>query len=104
MEIRYYVNDDGHSPFRRWANRLNPPAAARVVRALGRIEEGNMSNVRGVGGGVFEYRIHFGPGYRLYFGKDGEDVIILLAGGTKKRQQADIQVAQNLWKLYKAQE
>ena len=83
---------------------MNPPAAARVVRALGRIEEGNMSNVRGVGGGVFEYRIHFGPGYRLYFGKDGEDVIILLAGGTKKRQQPDIQVAQNLWKLYKAQE
>ena len=63
-----------------------------------------MSNVRGVGGGVFEYRIHFGPGYRLYFGKDGKDVIILLAGGTKKRQQAGIQAAQNLWKLYKAQE
>ena len=58
--------------------------------ALRRLELGNLSNVKGVGAGVFEYRIDFGPGYRVYFGKDGDTVVILLAGGTRKRQDRDI--------------
>jgi putative addiction module killer protein len=57
--------------------------------------------VKGVGGGVFEYRIDFGPGYRVYFGKDGEVLIILLGGGTKKRQQKDIETAHTLWQEYR---
>ena len=57
-----------------------------MTTALRRLELGNFSNVKGVGGGVFEYRIDFGPGYRVYFGKDGDAVVILLGGGTKKRQ------------------
>jgi putative addiction module killer protein len=57
--------------------------------------------VKGVGAGVYEYRIDFGPGYRIYFGKDGDRLVILLAGGTKKRQDADIASAKGHWSDYK---
>ena len=70
--------------------------------ALARLQQGNVSNVKGVGGGVLELRIDYGPGYRVYFGKDGEHLVILLGGGTKKRQSRDIQTAQDLWTTYKA--
>ena len=66
-----------------------------------RLEQGNLSNVKGVGEGVLEYRINFGPGYRVYFGRDGETLVILLTGGTKKRQQRDIQAAIELWADYR---
>ena len=66
-----------------------------------RLELGNFSNVKGVGAGVFEHRIDFGPGYRVYFGKDGDILVILLGGGTKKRQDRDIATAQMQWKDYK---
>lgn len=62
---------------------------------------GHVSNVEGVGAGVFEYRIDFGPGYRVYFGKDGDTLVILLAGGTKKRQANDIADAHERWTDYK---
>lgn len=65
------------------------------------MEQGNRSNTKRVGTGVHEYRIDFGPGYRVYFGMDGDTVIILLGGGTKKRQQRDIETAQKLWREYK---
>lgn len=63
--------------------------------------QGNFSNVKGVGDGVYEYSINFGPGYRIYFGKDGETVVILLGGGTKQGQQTDIKNAIARWKDYK---
>ena len=69
--------------------------------AVTRMAQGNLSNVKGVGSGVFEYRLDFGPGYRIYLGKDGERLVILLGGGTKKRQQADINVAIERWQDYK---
>jgi putative addiction module killer protein len=62
---------------------------------------GNFSNVKGVGAGVFECKINFGPGYRIYFGKDGEEIVILLGGGTKRRQENDIQAALGRWEDYK---
>ena len=68
--------------------------------ALTRIELGNLSNVKGVGAGVKEYRIDFGPGYRIYFGREGEMIIILLGGGTKRRQQQDIATAHRQWNDY----
>jgi putative addiction module killer protein len=58
--------------------------------------------MKGVGGGVFEVRIDFGPGYRVYFGKDGSEIVILLGGGTKKRQDRDINTAQANWQSYKS--
>jgi putative addiction module killer protein len=68
---------------------------------LARIEQGNLSNIKSVGQGVLEYRIDFGPGYRVYLGRDGDILVILLTGGTKKRQQRDIRAAADLWKAYK---
>jgi len=76
-------------------------AAAKVTVALTRIELGNLSNVKGVGAGVQELRIDFGPGYRVYFGRDGDRLVILLAGGTKSRQQKDISTAQKRWADHK---
>jgi putative addiction module killer protein len=67
-----------------------------------RLEGGNTSNIKRIGGGVQEIRIDFGPGYRIYFGVDGSDIVILLAGGTKKRQDKDIEMAQKRWADYKA--
>jgi len=65
------------------------------------MEQGNFSNVKGIGAGIYEYRIDFGPGYRIYFAKDGNLLVILLAGGTKKRQNADIAAAKEYWQDYK---
>lgn len=102
LELREYVDARGRVAFSRWFDRLNATAAAKVTVALARLERGNLSNVKGVGGGVLEYRIDFGPGYRIYFGRDGETVVILLCGGTKKRQAADIEAAKGLWKEYRS--
>ena len=101
IEIREYIDTLGRSPFARWFDGLNAHAAAKVATALARMEQGNLSNAKSLGAGVSEYRIDFGPGYRVYFGKDGDTFIILLGGGTKKRQQRDIEAAQDLWREYK---
>ena len=69
--------------------------------ALRRLAYGNISNVKSVGQGVSELKIDFGPGYRVYFGRDGLALVILLAGGTKKRQQQDVAKAQDRWADYK---
>lgn len=101
MEIREYREADGCSPFGEWRGGLDAGPRQRVTTAVLRIGLGNFSNVKGVGGGVFECKINFGPGYRVYFGKDGEEIVILLGGGTKQRQQNDIQVALGRWEDYK---
>ena len=101
IELLGYVGERGDKPFALWFDGLDAAAAAKVAIALTRMEKGNFSNVKGVGLGVFEYRIDFGPGYRVYFGKDGERLVILLGGGTKKRQQEDIATAQARWASYK---
>ena len=101
MEILEYLNAAGQSPCRDWFDTLDAAAAAKVTVAITRIRLGNFSNTKGVGSGVQEYRIDFGPGYRIYFGRDGGMLVILLAGGTKKRQQADIATAQARWADYK---
>ena len=101
VEIREYIDTRGRSPYARWFDRLNARAAAKVATSLIRMEQGNLSNAKTVGAGVFEYRIDFGPGYRIYFGKVGDTVVILLGGGTKKRQQRDVGAAQDLWREYK---
>ena len=93
VEVREYLDRGGSSPFAAWSDRLNREAAAKVAAALARIQQGNFSNAKGVGAGVYEYRIDFGPGYRIYFGKDGDRLVILVGGGTKKRQQEDINTA-----------
>ena len=101
LDLREYLEEDGTSPFADWFATLDATAAARITVALARIEQGNLSNVKGVGESVLEYRLDFGPGLRVYFGRDGDVLIIMLAGGTKKRQQRDIEAAQARWAAYK---
>lgn len=101
IDVREFVDVGGTSPYTQWFNDLNARAAAKVAVNLVRIEAGNFSNTKSISGGVYELRIDFGPGYRVYFGKDGEKIIILLGGGTKKKQGVDIKRAHELWKEYK---
>ena len=99
-EVREYVDSRGRSPFADWFNGLEAASAIKVRVALERMGLGNLSDVKGVGRGVLERRIHFGPGLRIYFGRDGDALIILIGGGTKRRQQTDITRAQDLWRDY----
>ena len=101
LDVREYLAPDGSSPYAKWFNDLNAPAAAKVAIAITRMAQGNLTNTKGVGGGLQEYRIDFGPGYRIYFGRDGERLVILLGGGTKRRQSDDIRNAQALWADYR---
>jgi putative addiction module killer protein len=101
VEVLEYLDWNGRSPYAEWFESLNAPAAAKVAVAITRLAQGNFSNVKGVGSGVYEYRVDFGPGYRIYFGKDGERLVILLAGGTKKRQRSDIEDARARWRDYR---
>ena len=85
LKLREYQDREGHSPFANWFSDLGITAAAKVTVAIARIQQGNHSNVKGVGEGVLEYRVDFGPAYRVYFGLDGGVLVLLLARETKKR-------------------
>ena len=99
--IREYRDRAGRSPFREWYDQLSAEVANKVTTAVYRMGLGNFSNAKSVGLGILECKIHFGPGYRVYFGKDGERIVILLGGGTKQRRQNDIKAAVERWQDYK---
>jgi putative addiction module killer protein len=101
VDLREYQDGGGSSPFHKWFDRLHAEAARKVTTALYRVGLGNFSNTKSLGTGVYECRINFGPGYRVYFGKDGELTVILLGGGTKQRQENDIRLALDRWQDYK---
>ncbi len=101
IRLEEYIDTYGKNNFGEWFNNLNSEAALKVRKYLGRIENRNFSRVEAVGKGLFECKIDFGPGYRVYFGKAGTTLVILLGGGTKKRQQNDIKRSIELWKEYK---
>jgi putative addiction module killer protein len=101
IRIREYLDSHGRNEYRTWFDGLDVAAATKVTVALERIAAGNTSSIKPVGEGVSEYKIDFGPGYRIYFGKDGDQLVILLGGGTKKRQNQDIEDARAAWREYK---
>ena len=101
VDLVVYVTEEGKAPFDDWFHKLDTAAALKVRNALARIETGNLGDVKPVGQGVSERRITFGPGYRVYFGQDGDRLVILLCGGTKKRQSKDIEQAKAFWEDYK---
>lgn len=101
VEIQEYVDAHGRTPYRDWIVKLDAATRARVITSVLRMEHGNFAAAKSVGSGISELRLDFGPGYRIYFGKDGERLVILLGGGTKRRQQSDIDVAHTLWTEYK---
>jgi len=100
FEIQEYT-EDGRSPFAEWFDDLDAVTAARVDRYVRRLETGNFGAAKPLRDGVFELRLDFGPGYRVYYGREGQAIIILLGGGSKRRQDADIAAAAERWKRYK---
>jgi putative addiction module killer protein len=105
FKIRHYQDARGRNLFVDWFSGLRDrQARARIVARLERLELGNFGDCKGVGGGVVELRIDWGPGYRVYFGRDGQTVIVLLCGGDKRRQDADIEKAVELWQEYENRE
>jgi putative addiction module killer protein len=101
VRLHEYLDASGRNEYRMWFNGLDVAAATKVTVALERLAAGNTSSIKPVGEGVSEYKIDFGPGYRIYFGKDGDRLVILLGGGTKKRQNQDIENAKAAWRGYK---
>ena len=96
-----YLTADGVSPFTKWRARLDVQARRRIDGVIERFYDGNLGDHKGVGEGVVETRIDTGPGYRVYYGRDGHALVILLAGGSKKTQAKDIEAAKDRWKDYK---
>jgi len=101
VQIRQYITLLGVNYFEKWFDSLDSIAAAKITAAIYRLELGNYSNVKNLKDGVFEYKIDFGPGYRIYFGQDGDELIILLGGGSKKKQDSDIKRVKKYWAEYK---
>lgn len=101
FDLRYYLTVDDKAPFERWFEKLNATAASKVSIALVRLEQGNTSNVKSLGEGLAEFKINVGPGYRIYFGRDGAALVILLTGGDKASQRRDIERAKIYWADYK---
>lgn len=99
MNVQEYIREDGSNPYQVWFDGLNAMAAVKVAVARSRLEVGNTSNVKWFDG-IGEYRIDWGPSYRIYLVQDGQELIMLLGGGTKKRQQADIDQALLLHQEY----
>ena len=100
-----YADEMGHEPFTEWLEGLrDQQGRRRILRRLRWIEQGNFGDCRFLQEGVYELRLFFGPGYRVYFGKSEENIVVLLCGGDKSRQDEDIKLAKLYWKEYKCRE
>ena len=100
--VEYYTKPDGKQPVTDWLDNLpDVRADARITARIVRLGLGNPGDYKSVDGGVYEMRIDYGPGYRVYFAVSGVSIVLLLCGGTKKTQQADIEIAHNYWADYK---
>ena len=98
MEIRIFRHKDGRVPYEIWFEALRDKRAkAKILVRLDRLKAGSLGGVKPVGGGVSELRIKEGKGYRIYFGQQGNKVVILLCGGGKPTQQNDIKQAKKFW-------
>jgi putative addiction module killer protein len=105
MEIRHYVTRDGKDVFQTWLEQLRDiTLRARVELRIARLERGLFGDCKTIRAGVFELRIDTGPGFRIYFGREGERIVILLCGGDKRTQQKDIEHAIGYWKDYQARD
>ncbi|OGQ36138.1 MAG: addiction module killer protein [Deltaproteobacteria bacterium RIFCSPHIGHO2_12_FULL_43_9] len=100
-ELLEYLTSDGENPFNEWLRGLKDISARAIIRKrLNRVRKGNFGNAESVGDGIFELKIYYGPGYRVYYGLDGNTVVVLLCGGDKGSQRKDIQKAKEYWKDY----
>jgi putative addiction module killer protein len=104
-QVIFYADDNEREPFTEWLDNLRDTVGRqRILTRLVRLEQDNYGDYRPVGEGVNELRMFFGPGYRVYFGEDGEDIVVLLCGGDKDRQQDNIRQAKSYWKEYNKRE
>ena len=101
--IKLFEDANGHRPYAVWLKGLrDAQGRRRIIRRVQRLERGHYGDCEPVGEGVFELRLFFGPGYRVYFAEEGKNVIILLGGGTKDTQRQDVEVAKACWKEHRA--
>lgn len=102
IDIEIYELENGKSPYLQWESKLSRSVEAIVDARLARIQVGNFGDCKSIQGakGMYELRIHFSPGYRIYFGNDGNKIILLLLGGTKGNQKKDIQKSYEYWQNY----
>lgn len=99
--VIFYEDAKGDEPFTDWLNKLRDPTTRRrILKRLFRVEQGNYGDHKSVGDGVYELRFFFGSGYRVYFGEDGDTIVVLLTGGDKSSQNKDIQTAKDYWEDY----
>lgn len=104
-KVQVYSTRDGKIPFINWLDRLRDMKGKQIIRTrIARMELGNFGDSKSVGEGVSELRVPYGPGYRVYFGRDGVAIVVLLVGGDKKSQDSDIRLAKEFWKDYKERE
>ena len=103
QEVRVYARSDGSEPFTEWLRGLRDGASRnRIRQRIARLRLGNFGDARPVGDGVQELRIHFGPGFRVYFGREGDAVVILLCGGDKGSQDRDTERAKDYWRDHRS--
>ena len=101
--IRIYETENGKRPFEEWVKDLrDPPTARRIQARLAGVSAGNLGDTKSVGEGVYELRLAFGAGYRIYFGSIDNELIILLCGGDKSSQDKDIKKAKEYWSDYRS--
>ena len=100
--LQYYRTPTGRAPFNEWLKGIpDRTTRNRIEARLDYLKAGNFGDCEAIGDGIFELRLHFGAGYRIYFGQVGNTVVLLLCGGDKSRQHRDIQRAKTYWKEYK---
>lgn len=100
-QIKQYITEDGKVPFAEWLDSFQDrKTRLKIKLRLDRVEQGNLGDFKVVGEGVFELRIDYGGGYRIYFGQVGLTIILLLCGGDKSSQKKDIKLAQKYWRNY----
>jgi putative addiction module killer protein len=100
--IKNFVRSNGRSPYEDWFSRIpDMSVKARILTRIDRLRFGNFGDCKSIGSGVFELRLQFGPGYRVYLGLVGAEVVLLLGGGDKSTQQKDIKLCQQYWMEYK---
>ena len=100
--ISYYLTESGGKPFKEWLDELKDIVARQKIRIrLDRVRLGNLGRNRSVGNGVYELKIHYGPGYRVYYGLEKKAVVLLLLGGDKSSQEKDIIQSKLYWQDYK---
>lgn len=100
-QVLIYADADGNEPFTLWLTKLRDTVGQkRIFARLRRLEQGNFGDCKPLGDGVYELRLFFGPGYRVYFGEDRSTIVIILCGGDKSTQNQDIETAKTYWRDY----